>query len=145
MERSDWALLVIAAAKGEPFDPIQLQKALFLLGENLALNGKEDYYSFQPYNYGPFDKAVYADASSLAEKGYINAARMHGRSWSSYCVTPPGLSEAEKLRSKLEESQCEFIDSLVSWLRKLSFEQLLSYIYQKYPSFAQNSMFRLPS
>ena len=39
MDRKDWTLLAIAAAKGEPLDPAQLQKSLFVLGPEPAHSG----------------------------------------------------------------------------------------------------------
>ncbi len=56
MDRKEWNLLVLAAAGGEPFQPVQLQKALFLLSRKIPPSFLgPDFYHFEPYNFGPFD------------------------------------------------------------------------------------------
>ena len=62
MTRQDWLLLVLAAADGKPLSPLQLQKSLFLVGYDLARLVGSDFYTFRPFDYGPFDAAVYRDA-----------------------------------------------------------------------------------
>ena len=62
MKRNELCLLMMALANGNPYTPVQVQKALFLATENLpSLLGKSPKYTFVPYDYGPFDKQVYQD------------------------------------------------------------------------------------
>ena len=72
MNRSDWALLAIASADGSSVSPVQLQKALFLLGEDLPKTKTQSFYEFEPYHYGPFDQAVYSDAEKLSREGLVS-------------------------------------------------------------------------
>ena len=60
MTRQDWLLLVLAA-DGKTFSPLQLQKSLFLVGYDLAKLVGSDFYTFRPFDYGPFDATVYRD------------------------------------------------------------------------------------
>jgi hypothetical protein len=47
---------------------VQVQKLFFLLDENIAadLGGRQ--FSFEPYDYGPFDRAVYSELELLARQ-----------------------------------------------------------------------------
>jgi hypothetical protein len=69
MNRTDWTLLALAAANGQPLSPVQLQKSLFLLERHFpaALGGES--YSFTPHDYGPFSQAAHADVEGLSQAG----------------------------------------------------------------------------
>ena len=71
MTRQDWLLLVLAAAGGKPLSPLQLQKSLFLVGYDLAKLVGADFYTFRPFDYGPFDATVYQDAEEQAAQGLV--------------------------------------------------------------------------
>lgn len=143
MNRQDWNLIVIGAAKGMTLSPVQLQKALFLLGETLPSINKDDFYRFKPYNYGPFSKAIYHDAENLCAMGLVTIQAESGQSWSSYRITEVGKTKADDLLSKLDESVQSYIKNLIQWIRNLTFEQLLAHVYSKYSDYAKNSMFRV--
>ena len=64
--RSDWTLLAICAGGFRGLSPVQLQKTLFLLGKQLPEAVTADFYDFQAYHYGPFDRTVYVDAERLS-------------------------------------------------------------------------------
>ena len=53
MERKEWVLLALFAAEAYRLQPVQLQKSLFLLGQNVKDVGTS-YYDFMPFHYGPF-------------------------------------------------------------------------------------------
>ena len=119
LTRQDWNLLAIAAAGGAPLSPVQLQKVLFLLGcEQKAAAGK-DFYSFSPYNYGPFDKHVYEDAEALAIDGLVQIQR--GR-WADYSATGAGLAKATKLEASASADAVAYLRKVVQWARSLSFQ-----------------------
>jgi len=141
MDKSDWTLLVIAAAGGDTLTPIQLQKALFLIGNTMPTVDEGDFYVFRPYNYGPFCQNIYSDAEHLYADGLINIVSIPNQSWSNYSVTETGLARAKMLSSQLDDPQFNYLSSLVKWVKGLSFEQLLSFVYEKYPKFAENSVF----
>ena len=143
MEKMEWNLIVIAAAKGQLLTPVQLQKALFIVGENVPSVYKRDYYHFKAYNYGPFSKEVYSDAESLAATGDVAIATAPGQAWSNYRATHQGSKRAEQLRKELSKSERDYIDRIVMWIRGLSFRQLLAFIYKQYPNYAKKSMFKV--
>ena len=61
LTRQDWLLLALSKSPGGAMSPVQIQKAMFLFGQEAGDTVGTDFYSFQPYDYGPFDSAVYED------------------------------------------------------------------------------------
>jgi uncharacterized protein YwgA len=144
MKRGDWALLAIASAGGRSLTPVQLQKVLFILGEEFADRVGAGYYQFRPYNYGPFSSDVYSDAAALDELGLVERA-IAGRSWRTFSATPEGLERAAKLREAAPSDAVRYLDAVVKWARSLGFQQLVSAIYEKYPEQRANSIFVEPA
>lgn len=142
MNRPEWALLTIAAAQGEPLSPIQLQKSLFLIGRMFPETVRDDFYSFAPYNYGPFDRAVYLDAEQLANQGLVAVQCPPGQRWAEYQATPEGLRKAAELRKELDPNILDYVPRVVGWTRSLTFQQLVRAIYNRFPEFKANSVFR---
>ena len=131
---------MLAAAEGEPFTPVQIQKSLFLLGKNLpeSVIGK-DFYRFEPYDYGPFDRSVYTDASILALERLAGVSTQGP--WRQYLATPKGIERAKQIEGSLSPEIAEYIRSLVSWVRCQSFSSLVQAIYRYYPEMKANSVF----
>lgn len=146
MTRKDWTLLVIAAAGG-PVSPVQLQKILFLLSENLGPERLrvERFYDFQPYDYGPFDGEIYSDAESLEAEGLVTIEVPLNQRYREYCATPAGHELAQTYRLRLDAAVREYLTHVVTWVRSLSFNALVQAIYKKYPRMATNSVFRTPA
>src|SRR5437016_11397384 len=98
----DWALLVIASARGEQLSPVQLQKALFLIGRNLTPQQRcgRDFYNFRAYDYGPFDSSIYNDAVRAQAEGFVRIIDPL-QSHRAYSATELGLFEAQRLRAGL--------------------------------------------
>lgn len=141
MERKDWTLLVISAAGSSGLSPVQLQKCLFLLGKNIPHEVGEGFYTFVPYNYGPFDSAVYSDAQLLINEGLVALVQVAGKTWAYYVITPEGNERAEKASLQVESKTLDYITSVVRWTQQLSFAQLVTAIYQAYPEYQANSVF----
>lgn len=139
----DWTLLVIAAAKGEPLSPVQLQKSLFLIGQNLtaAQRKSRQFYEFKPYDYGPFSAAIYSDATLLASERLIEISAQTA-SYRVYVSTNEGIERATAFRSGLDEIAVKYLDAVVNWARHNSFESLIKSIYKTYPEMRRNSIFR---
>ena len=135
----EWTLLVIAEAYGESLSPVQLQKALFLIGENLTLEG---FYRFDPYDYGPFCKTVYSDAISLASDGLVTINDPSPAGFKTYAATPTGIDRAARFRPALSPEDQEYLTRVVEWVRRLSFKDLVVAIYKAYPHMKENSVFR---
>lgn len=145
MSRKDWTLLVIAAAEGNRISPVQLQKALFLIGKALNLERQGDFYYFKPYNYGPFAAEIYSDAEALAIDGLVCVSKSSGESWPNYHVTLAGSRRANELRNQIGTEIANYTNEVVRWVRSLSFDQLLAYVYAQFPDYASKSIFRVRS
>lgn len=137
--RMDWTLLAIACADGDPLSPVQLQKVLFLLGREMPAEAGPEFYKFRPYNYGPFDSAVYADAEALTDAGLVTLVP-HWR-WNEYAATPEGMARAEQVRAAAPTAAHEYLSKVVAWARGLSFQDLVRAIYARYPDTRAKSIF----
>lgn len=142
MKRRYWALLAIAAGRETGLTPVQLQKALFLLGRECAneIGEPDDFYHFEPYDYGPFDVEVYEDARQLKAEGLITISPVPGRRWNCYRATPEGKGKADSTREKMPGG-C--LQKQVDWVKSQRFSQLVRAIYEKYPEMAANSVFQM--
>lgn len=143
MMRKDWALLAISFAEGDLLTPVQLQKSLFLLGRNKPDEVGPGFYDFQAYDYGPFDAAVYRDAEELAREGLVRIDREPlVRSWAEYAATPSGLTRSTDIRAQAPAAAVSYLGEAVAWTRQLTFDQLVSAIYEAFPDQRANSVFR---
>lgn len=140
----DWTLLVLAAARGQSLQPVHLQKALFLLGRQLSLDQLkvDSFYQFEPCDYGPFCSAVYADADALESEGLVRIDQPPYRSYRQYSATDNGLAVARELRKSLDPDVAAYLDRLVEWMSGLSFQQIVSAIYDAFPEMKANSVFQ---
>lgn len=141
MERKYWTLVVLDEAGRGGLSPIQLQKSLFLIGKNLAQEVGDSYYDFIPYNYGPFDSDVYSDAQSLIVDGLVQTIQVSGRNWALYVITASGHDLAGSVKSAMSPEACGYTAKIVRWVQSVSFAQLLSAVYAKYPEYKANSVF----
>jgi hypothetical protein len=141
MQRRDVLLAVIGAADGRSFSPVQLQKAVFLIDRNLpAVFEANSRYVFAPYDYGPFDREVYVEASAL-ELDELATITKGASGYSEYSATDKGLMRANELLETLEENQRAYVVSVVEWVRSLGFARLVKSIYEAYPDMRANSVF----
>jgi len=141
MTRRDWLLLAIASADYSGLSPVQLQKSLFLVGQREKYVGQE-FYEFEPHNYGPFSRDIYVDADRLVAAGHLVKEQQPGYSWSVFRATDAGRLHAEGLRSKAPKEAISFLDQTVAWATKQTFYNLVQTIYKLYPKYRVNSVFR---
>ncbi len=144
MNPIDWTLITIATAGERPLQPVQLQKSLFLLGQNLAPEQLQTdlFYRFEAYDYGPFSNSVYADAEALEHAGLVVIHRPPKSRYKLYGVSEAGRKRANELESGLDEKVIEYVRDVVQFTQSVSFNQLVSAIYKKYPEMKANSVFR---
>lgn len=141
-KNQDVVLLVVAAANGTGLTPVQLMKSVFLVGKSGHSDLPPNFYPFFAYNYGPFHPSVYSDVETLVDQGLVCGVQETGRSWSKYVVTPTGLEYAEKVKQQIADEFVKYIGDVVSWVRSLTFNELLRAIYAKYPEMRENSVFQ---
>ena len=59
MTSKENVLIAVVAAAGETgLDRVQLQKSMFLAGEEFGGYLPSDFYQFRPYMYGPFSQEI---------------------------------------------------------------------------------------
>jgi hypothetical protein len=139
--RQEWLLLALAHRNGQPMTPVQIQKAMFLMGMEAKQLVGIGFYKFIPYNYGPFDADVYHDLDGLAARGLVTSDSFPGRSWKMYAITPAGVAEAARAKTAANKTAVLFLGRVVDWVSSMSFPQLVRAIYTKYPAFKANSVF----
>lgn len=143
MNRMDWLLSVIAAGKDTPLQPVQLQKALFLISVKVPRKelGK-DFYEFSPYDYGPFSSTIYQDAERLEGEGLVSVSSAPQMRYKLYSATPLGAERAEQISAQLPGNVSQYIERVVDYVQSLSFGGLVRAIYKHYPDWEVNSVFR---
>lgn len=138
MDRKKLVLAALAAAKGHSYSPVQIQKLMFLIDENLSAElGKT--FSFKPCDYGPYDQAVYRTLDGLIAEGA--AYSDHNGQVRQFGATALGMPAAEQALHSLRPETQQYIISLSQWVRSLSFADLVSAIYKHYPAMKVNSVF----
>ena len=139
MERSEIVLASLAAGgSGAVFDPVQVQKLLFLIDREIPKLLRGPHFDFKPYLYGPFDKAVYEDLLQLAKRHEVRIdQRMKYRR---YSLSRTGYSRGCNVLGIFPKSASSYMEDASTWVRSVTFMQLLSAIYRRYPDMAVNSI-----
>ena len=141
MQQNDYVLAILSAGGEQAsFSPVQVQKLFFLLDREIPQFVGGPYFDFTPYDFGPFDKEVYGaldglDLPGLAEKTSDGRYRR-------YSLTPEGLARGRDQFAAFPEDVQKYISQLATWVRSLSFSQLVSAIYRAYPEMKANSIFQ---
>ena len=140
MTKREVVLAALAPAQGKQHSPVQIQKLLFLLDREAFQLVDGPHFNFQPYNYGPFDKAVYQVLDEL-DKDELVTIRSGG--WQrTYALTPTGQNDGDRLLGKLPDAAQKYIRSASAFVLKLNFLELVSAIYKAYPDMQENSILR---
>lgn len=139
LQRIDYVLAVLAEAGGS-FTPVQLQKMFFILEKKAAAALGGPFFDFTPYNYGPFDAAVYGEVEKLAEKGYAFVSGV-GTTSRLYGVTAAGATAAAPILDRIAPPTRAYFKQLADYVRSLSFAQLVSAVYKEWPEMKANSIF----
>ena len=134
-------VLAALAAAGEnaTFTPAQVQKLFFLIDREASHLVDGPHFAFRPYDYGPFDSAVYVQLDILEREGFVSIVA--GR-YRFYMLTAIGFVEGQQILRALPPSTRDFIEQTARWVRGLNFQQLVSAIYRRYPDMKANSIFQ---
>jgi hypothetical protein len=142
MTRRDLILIVLAAAKGRPYQPVQLQKAVFLVSRNVpGIINDGPGFAFVPYDYGPFDASVYWEAEALRDSSEVIITLSASGRWKTYAASELGITRGTELINQLPQSVREYIYAISSWVLSQSFGSLVRSIYDAYPEMKENSIF----
>lgn len=141
MNRADWLLLLLGLPEEDgsappAMDRVRVVKSLFVLGKRFTI---PDYYNFQPYNYGPFDSAVYTDAETMAGTGLVE--QINGR-YVSYAATEAGKARAAQIGAQVNPAFKDQLLAVRRWANNVDFQTLVRAIYNEWPETRVNSIFR---
>lgn len=137
-------LLLLVALDGAPrgLDPVRLQKGMFLDAQESGV-GREEKYTFVPYNYGPMSAQIYSDLDELKAEGLVEEVPVQGQSWSRYIATEKGLEVGQKLLDKGSSGEVgQQLYRIKKEVASKTFKALLEDVYERYPAYASKSVFR---
>lgn len=141
MDRKNWLLLALDMAGERGLDPVQLQKALFIFGEELKKNGTDQYFNFRPYDYGPFDVRVYSAVEDLERVGSV-CIEPSQKSRRHYRIAGTAGALVDQIKREIPPEESAYLKRVVEWVQSVPFEELLRAVYRKYPAMATKSVFR---
>ncbi len=139
MTQRDLVLACMAAAKGRAYEPVQIQKMLFILQEKLKDFVGEP-FEFVAYDYGPFCPEVYSTLDSLAQESLTEQVGDIGGPRREYIGTVDGVEDGDAIIEGLPGDAKDYIVRLSDWVRSQSFRQLIVAVYDAYPDMARNSV-----
>ncbi len=139
IQRSDAVLMAMATCRrGTLFEPVRIQKLLFLIDREIPEAVDGPHFRFRPYRYGPFDPAVFRELDSLGRSGHVAVATgANHRAWS---LTRSGLERGTASLARLQVEVRDYLRELARWVLALSFGRLLAAVYHRYPETATESV-----
>lgn len=145
MTRREWLELFIAfEGAPEGLDPVRLQKGMFLFEREADVPPAQK-YDFRPYNYGPMSSQIYQDLDVLVAGGLVEQVPVRGQSWTLYRSTPAGVERGQQLvlaASSAHPAAVRDLFDIKARVASVSFDDLLTDVYDKYPDMAVKSVFR---
>jgi len=143
-------LALLDAAGGRIKGKTRFQKLAFLANQRLEDKGISP-YDFVPYDYGPFDKALLDELESLEEEGAVEISKTRtygGDTRHDYSLTRHGRKRFKNILPDDPETEdehrireiYEVAEDVVSEYNDLPISNLIDYVYEEYPEYAQNSV-----
>jgi hypothetical protein len=140
MKRDEFVLAAMVPGGGYPYTPVQMQKLLFLIDRQIPEHVGGPHFHFEPYHYGPFDRAVYQQLEELAARGLV--AIDHSGAPRTFALTAEGEAWGTVALKTLPVPVQDFIRRAATFVRDQSFSSLVSAIYKAFPEMRANSVFQ---
>jgi uncharacterized protein len=141
VDRQNFVLAALAAAGVDvSFTPVQVQKLFFLIDREASHLVGGPHFSFEPYDYGPFDKSVYSEIDALSALDL--AVVKNDERVRKYELSAGGYARGREILQGLPENTRQYLSAIALWVRSLSFQQLVSAIYKRHPDMKVNSVFQ---
>jgi uncharacterized protein YwgA len=136
-------ILAVLASSPEDheFTPVQVQKLFFLVDQNVASAVNGPLFNFEPYHYGPFDKAVYLELEKLSQTGDIEVYQNWQNGLNTYRLTAQGRIKGTQELADYNLGIRQYLSDAVDFVTRLSFTELVAAIYRAYPRMKDNSIF----
>lgn len=129
-------ILYMMEQADRPVNHLELAKWAFLLAEEMPSRGGTSFYDFIPYHYGPFSFTLFREMDNLVRNGYLRAVQGHNREvWE---VIP----EIPKNTGDLSKDVLSDAARVVQRFQNSPSEDLLNYVYDRFPWFTVNSKVR---
>ncbi len=142
MKREEYLLAAMSETRGRSLTPVQVQKYFFLLDAEISELTGGPYFDFKPHGFGPFDINVYRELNSLSENNMVEIFRSGWGRTKQYRMSQDGLVTGINSFAEFPENAQIYIRALVEWILPLSFTQVVSEIYRKYPEMKVNGLFQ---
>lgn len=140
--RADYLLVFLGLPASQFFtDQIRVMKGMFLLSQE-GPQVLRNLYSFEAYDYGPFDTSVYHDLDTLMNNGLIEVEAVPGTNRRVYKMTARGDTEASNVIQTLPRDVLGALQETKRLVTSMSFTKLLEYVYARYPAYASRSLYR---
>jgi uncharacterized protein (DUF488 family) len=123
-------LLLMLKYAGRPVGRVELMKWCFLLRHESETEGGSSFYDFVPYKYGPFSFALYQELEKLQSMSYVLSHE--DQVWK---LNSELVSAVVGVSSAVERE----VRRVVREFGRLASNDLLDYVYQRYPAFTVNS------
>lgn len=136
--RSNITLAAMAPSPSAMYDPVRMQKLLFLIDAEIAGWIDGPHFNFRPHNYGPLDIDVYVTLKELAATGHVRIDR--NRPHRRYKLTEEGCAQGQDNLADFPPTASSYIRRANQWVLATSVEDLLSAIFQRYPEMAVNTI-----
>ena len=133
MDKQQTILAAMAAGGNQAkYDPIKIQKLLFLIDKEVGhLIGGEK-FEFKPCGYGPFDNNVYDVLRELAVDGYVE--EIYVGNFRQFMLSQSGFKMGRNCLKDCPNNVAKvFFKKAAEWVLNLNFQQIVSAIYQSYP------------
>lgn len=138
----DMILACMAAAGGSSYEPVHIQKLVFIFQEKVGDFLETKPFTFRPYHYGPYDPAIYATLGQLSNDGIVSIDGGPFDKWHSYSLVPERTTEAQEALDSLPEYLRNYLVDLSKWVRSQGFANLVGAVYKEFPAMRANSIFR---
>ena len=132
-QRQKVLLALLRESPNSSASKIQFVKWLFLLREEENIDRYVNFYNFFPYKYGPFSFLAYRDIAELERSGWVKSDS------NSFRYTVPE-KDVDKLT--LPPDVTRSIEKILENYGRLSQQDLIEYVYRKYPWYASRSEIR---
>jgi hypothetical protein len=142
--RQSLVLAVLASRDFMALAPVQAQKLFFLLDKKIPEEIGGPQFHFAPYDYGPFDRAVYDELDALARQGLVVIERTPWADKRRYSVTAEGQKLGRDVLAKMTPRAQDFIGRTAEWVKATPFAKLVGAVYQEFPEMRVNSIFKDP-
>lgn len=129
--------MAVMAAAQVPLSPVEVQKLFFILDKKAGAQLGGPFFDFRPYNYGPFDAAVYHELRRLAERGLVSIddPSITPR----YGIAAAGLKPGAIALNALTIPG--YVSQIAAYVRSSSFAQLVAAVYAEWPEMKANGIF----